>query len=51
MACFDCLRIPLGQMGVRRQMTSAGETWSSGTYHRSVGIGDPKNGQSNRVLL
>ena len=28
-----------------------GEAWSPGTYHRSVGMGDPKNGQSSRVRL
>lgn len=27
------------------------EAWSPGTYHRSVGMGDPKNGQSSRVRL
>lgn len=28
-----------------------GEAGSPGTYHRSVGMGDPKNGQSSRVRL
>lgn len=32
-------------------MTPAGEAWSLGTYHRSVGMGDPKKGQSSRVRL
>lgn len=28
-----------------------GKAWSPRTYHRSVGMGDPKNGQSSRVRL
>lgn len=43
----------MGLMGMRKvsRMIPVGEVWFPGTYHRSVGMGDPKKGQSSRVRL
>lgn len=43
----------MGQVGMRlgRETIPGQEARSPGTYHRSVGMGDPKNGQSSRVRL